>query len=357
MTPGARTENFADVDTPAVLIDLDIVERNIARFQAYCDEHGIEARPHIKTHKLPRFARAQVAAGAVGITCQKIGEAEVMVDAGLEDILITYNIIGAAKLDRLAALARRCRLTVVADNPYVVDGLGHRFASEPEPLAVMVECDTGAGRCGVQHAAEVVDLARRISNTRGLHFAGLMTYPPMGRQAHVEARLAELRAALHSSGLECPRISSGGTPNMWQAHETPSAQEHRAGTYIYNDRSLIAAGVCGEADCALTVLTSVVSRPTAERAIIDAGSKSLTSDLLGLTGYGLVWGHPRIAVHGLSEEHGTLSLGGDDIDIGARLRVVPNHACVVSNLVDSVLLHRNGRVESEENVAARGRSR
>lgn len=346
-----------DIDTPAVLVDLERVERNIARFQQHCDRHGIGVRPHIKTHKLPRFARLQIKAGAVGITCQKIGEAEVMAQAGIDDIFLTYNILGETKLRRLAQLAGQCRLSVVADNAVVVQGLSRTFAREPRPLEVLVECDTGARRCGVQSAQEALTLARLIHDSPGLSLGGLMTYPPMGDQAPVEAWLKQAKAALIESALPCPRVSNGGTPNLWHAQDVPSATEHRAGTYIYNDRSLVKAGVCTEDECALTVLATVVSTPTRDRAIIDAGSKVFTSDLLGMEGYGLLPAAPATTLASLSEEHGTLHVPHADWmpRVGDRLRVIPNHACVVSNMVDRVYLIRGEEVVSEELVAARGR--
>jgi D-serine deaminase-like pyridoxal phosphate-dependent protein len=345
------------IETPCVLIDLDIAERNIRRFQDHCDRSGIALRPHIKTHKLPQLARAQIDAGAVGITCQKIGEAEVMAEAGLDDILITYNILGDAKLARLAALANKVRLSVVADSSAVVDGLSVAFASATRPLEVLIECDTGAGRCGIQSPAAAVALARRIGAAPGLALAGLLTYPPMGDQAPVERWLGEARQALESAGQPCPRVSTGGTPNLWRWQVGPSATEHRAGTYVYNDRSLVAAGVCTQADCALTVLATVVSRPTETRAIIDAGSKVLTSDLLGLQGFGMVAGQPEVRVAALSEEHGILDLASSTFRpaIGARLRIIPNHACVVSNMVDAVWTLRDGALGGQGPVAARGR--
>jgi D-serine deaminase-like pyridoxal phosphate-dependent protein len=348
---------FQVIETPSVLVDLDIAERNITRFQTHCHRNGIALRPHIKTHKLPQLAHAQVEAGAVGITCQKIGEAEVMADAGLGDILVTYNIVGEAKRARLAALAQRTRLSVVADHPVVVDGLSTTFAQLGSTLDVLVECDTGAGRCGVQSPADALALARRIESAPGLALAGLMTYPPMGDQAVVERWLGEAKAALASAGLSCPRVSTGGTPNMWSCQDVPSATEHRAGTYVYNDRSLVAAGVCTEADCALTVLATVVSRPTGTRAIIDAGSKVLTSDLLGLKGFGLVAGRPGAAIAALSEEHGIIDLTASPWRpaVGERLRIIPNHACVVSNMVDAVWTLRDGALADQWPVAARGR--
>lgn len=349
-------DNLTMIDSPAVVIDLDRALRNIRRFQDYADSHGLKLRPHIKTHKLPALALRQIEAGAIGITCQKIGEAEVMAAAGLRDIFITYNIVGDAKLRRLATLAQQCRLSVVADSFDVIAGLSAVFAGEPAPLEVLVECDTGAGRCGVQNPEQAVDLARQIDKAPGLIFGGLMTYPPMRESSKVDDWLQHARDGLLSVGLPCQRISSGGTPNMWRAHEVSCATEHRAGTYIYNDRSLIAAGIATVEDCALTVLATVVSRPTETRAIIDAGSKILTSDLLGLAGYGLVVNAPDAKLIGLSEEHGTLDLSACTWrpQIGERVQIIPNHACVVSNMVDEVWL-RQGNNLVKTPVAARGK--
>lgn len=345
--------------TPAVLIDLDIARRNIARFQAYADAHGLKVRPHIKTHKLPALARLQLASGAIGITCQKISEAEAMLDGAPEiaDLLITYNIVGAEKLARLAALARRVRLSVVADSAAVVDGLSAAFAGEPAPLTVLVECDTGAHRCGVATPQDAALLARHIADAPGLAFGGLMTYPPVGGAGAVQDFMSAARSRIEADGLTVPVVSSGGTPSMMHAAEAPLTTEYRPGTYVYNDRSLVARGVCGWEDCALTVLATVVSVPAANRAVIDAGSKTLTSDLLGLTGYGHVLGRPDILIDQLSEEHGRLiSEAPITLEVGDRVRIVPNHACVVTNMVDMVHVIESGRPGTQAwPVAARGR--
>lgn len=343
-------------DTPAVLIDLEVVERNILRVQAQFDALGIAFRPHIKTHKLPTFAQKQIDAGAVGITCQKIGEAEVMADAGISDILITYNILGEEKLERLALLAKRSSLIVTADNDVVVRGLSARFEKEP-PLKVLVECDTGHARCGVQTPEEAVKLARLIAQSPGLEFHGLMTYPAPSDMKAVNTWLERTTSLLEAEGIACPVVSCGGTPNLASAGDVTAATEHRAGTYIYNDRSLIEHGAASQDDCALTVQATVVSRPTPDRIVIDAGSKALTSDLLGLTGYGLVVDAPDAVISNLSEEHGVIELAGSDWDpsIGDVISIIPNHACVVSNLADNVHIKTSdGQIETVA-VAARGR--
>lgn len=345
------------LDTPCVLVDLDRAEANLQRAQDYADAHGLRLRPHIKTHKLPRFAKRQVGLGAVGITCQKLGEAEVMADAGLDDIFLPYNIIGTEKLHRLRRLNERLTLAVTADNAPTIEGYAATFAETGKPLRVLVECDTGMGRCGVQSPEEAVALAALIAGSRGLVFEGIMTYPPAGSPGEARERLGAVIAALADAGLPPAIVSTGGTPDLWSAHETEAATEYRPGTYIYLDRYQVAKGVGTLEDCALTVLTTVVSRPTEDRAIIDAGSKALTSDLLGMTGYGLVLGYPDAVVTGLSEEHGTIDLSASERkpEIGERLRILPNHACPVSNLFDRVHLVAGDHVVATESVAARGR--
>ncbi|HMB47737.1 MAG TPA: D-TA family PLP-dependent enzyme, partial [Afifellaceae bacterium] len=337
--------SYPEIETPAVLIDTEIAEANIRRFQEYCDQHGLNVRPHIKTHKIPELAKQQLAAGAVGINCQKIGEAEVMADTGLDDILITYNILGEAKLQRLRAVADRVSsLAVTADSDVVVDGLSRAFSDTARPLKVLVECDTGGRRCGVQSPREAFALAQRVANLPGLHFNGLMTYPAPGSAEAVQTFVTETIGLLGEADLECPVVSVGGTPDMWRAHLVPAATEHRPGTYIYYDRSMVARSTCTEADCAITVLVTVVSTPAAGRAVIDAGSKVLSSDLLGLDGHGHIIGRPDIAIAKLSEEHGHLDYPADaePLTVGERLRIIPNHACVVSNLVDAVHFTRQG---------------
>jgi D-serine deaminase-like pyridoxal phosphate-dependent protein len=348
---------FSELDTPAVLIDIDRVEANLKRVQDYADSHGLKLRPHIKTHKLPRFARRAMELGAVGITVQKLGEAEVMADAGISEIFLPYNILGDAKLARLRALSERVHITVTADSAETVAGLSVTFADAIGPLTVLVECDTGMGRCGVQSPADAVTLAQLIAASPGLEFGGLMTYPAAGQVEANAAWLAAARDALIAAGLPPAIISNGGTPDIWRAHEVTAATEHRPGTYIYLDRFQVAKGVGGYEDCALTVLATVVSRPTENRAIIDAGSKALTSDTLGLTGFGLIEAYPGAEITGLSEEHGTIDLThcARKPVIGEQLRIIPNHACVVSNLFDTVTLISGDDVVETVRVDARGR--
>ncbi len=350
-----RPKTINDIDTPAVLIDLDRAIANIAHAQAHADARGIKLRPHIKTHKLPFFAKMQVEAGAVGITCQKLGEAEVMADAGLTDIFLPYNILGEAKLARLKALHHRIQLSVTVDNETTLAGLAATFTGSARPMKVLIECDTGMGRCGVQSPDEALALALEIAAAPGLRFGGLMTYPAAGGYAAAEAWLAEGVALLAKSGLECETVSSGGTPDLWHSGNKSVITEYRPGTYIYLDRYQVAQGVGALDDCALTVLSTIVSHPTQDRAITDAGSKALTSDTLGMTGFGVIPGHPAALITGLSEEHGTVALNGALLSVGDRVRILPNHACVVSNLFDEVHLISGDKVIDILPVAARGR--
>jgi D-serine deaminase-like pyridoxal phosphate-dependent protein len=345
---------IADLDTPTVLIDIDRVEANLQRAQAHATEQGYALRPHIKTHKLPRFAKRQIELGAVGITAQKLGEAEVMADAGIADIFLPYNILGPRKLARLKALNERVTLSVTVDSPDTLFGYAATFTSG-KPLTVLIECDSGGGRCGVQTSAQALALARQIALAPGLRFGGLMTYPPLHGVEKSNAWLSEAVALFAEAGIAVSRVSSGNSPDMWAPAAAP-VTERRPGTYIYYDRFQVKERAANLDDCALTVLVTVVSRPTATRVVIDAGSKSLTSDLLGMEGFGLVMG-TDLTVKGLSEEHGVIELpvASDWPRIGERLRIIPNHACVISNLFDSVTLISGDEVGEVVPVAARGR--
>jgi len=352
----AHDGSIFSLTTPAVLIDETIVDNNIARVQKYMDQAGLKARPHIKTHKIPEFAKKQLAAGAVGITCQKISEAQVFADAGIDDILLTFNIIGAEKLEALKTLHEQITLTVVADSRETVDGLAATMDTS-RPLSVMVECDTGGQRCGVQTPREASELAQYISSKPSLHFVGLMTYPIPNAEDAVEAFFEQTAGLLKQAGLECPIFSTGGSPSLFSAERATIATEYRAGTYIYNDRSLVRAGHCGFQDCAMHILTTVVSRPTDDRAVLDAGSKALTSDLLGFTDFGYVVDYPEAVITGLSEEHAVVDLSAcsKKPEIGEKIRIIPNHTCVVSNLMNHIYVHRNGQFDRKIEVAARGK--
>ncbi|MCX7326167.1 MAG: D-TA family PLP-dependent enzyme [Hyphomicrobiales bacterium] len=359
MTSSAfKTSLIRQFGSPAVVIDLDVVEANIARVQAACDAAGVANRPHIKTHKSPLIAAMQRDAGARGITCQKLGEAEVMAAGGLDDILISYNILGEDKMARLGGLLRQTLVTVAADNPVTIAGLPMAAEIAGRALPVVVECDTGRKRAGVETPAEAIALARQIAASPHLTFAGLLMYPPEDRWPQTQAFVDEVQAALRADGLALNIVSTGGTPNMANLGQLKGATEHRAGTYIFNDRMMMACGQATLADCALQVYATVVSRAAPERGILDSGSKTLTADPGGgLDGYGYIIEHPQARIHKFAEEHGFLDLAAcnERPGVGDIVRIIPNHVCVVCNMVDRYVAVRGETIIGEIPVAARGR--
>ena len=341
-----------ELETPFPVVDMDRMEANIFRLQAYLDEHKIANRPHTKTHKIPEIAQLQVDAGAVGITCQKVSEAEVMVEAGLTDIFIPYNILGENKLKRLMPLASRATISVTADSAVVVRGLSKAAQEANLTMTVLVECDTGLQRCGVQSPGEAAELARLIAGLPNLHFGGLMTFPT---NEHLDGFVCQTRALLKDEGIPIERVSGGGTPCMWEAHTHPELTEHRAGIYVYGDRLTLRSGAVKLEDCAIKVHATVVSRPTSGRGILDAGSKSLSSDLHGLDGYGYICEYSDAKIYDLSEEHGHVDFSAcpKKPEIGERVTIIPNHCCMVTSLFDEVVGARDNQVEVHWRVAAR----
>jgi D-serine deaminase-like pyridoxal phosphate-dependent protein len=297
-----------ELDTPSVTILLDVMEANIRRVQAHLDAHGLANRPHIKTHKIPAIAKAQIAAGAVGIACQKLGEVEVFVDAGAaDDILLTYNLLGPAKTERLAALVPRVwRLAVVLDNEVVARGLSEAGMRHGVDIRFLIECDTGFGRNGVQAPEQALELTRAAMRLPRMHFEGLMTFP---NRAPNTAEFFERALALFArAGIAVPVVSGGGTPALPQVGDFPMLTEHRAGTYVYNDVMMVHSGVATWDDCAMRVRATVVSRPTPDRAVLDAGSKVLTSDRYYVQNHGRLLAYPEAVVAALSEEHAIVDL-------------------------------------------------
>jgi D-serine deaminase-like pyridoxal phosphate-dependent protein len=360
MTTPLAAKIARDYGTPCAVIDMDKVERNIARVQAACDAAGVANRPHIKTHKSPWLAKMQVAAGARGITCQKIGEAEVMAEQGLDDILITYNLIGEEKMARLAALQAKANMTVAADNEVVIASLPKAAEMSGRCLSVVVECDTGRKRAGVETPAEAIALARLIASHKGLSFAGFMLYPTETGWPDAQKFFDEALKGVREHGLDATMVSTGGSPNLINLGKLKGATEHRPGTYIYNDRMQVAAGVASWDDCALNIYSTVVSRPAPERGILDAGSKTLTSDPGGgLDGFGLILEHPEARIARFAEEHGFLDLARSNTrpNVGDVVRIVPNHVCVVVNMMDEVVMVRGNEIVGVLPVAARGKLR
>lgn len=352
------------LSTPCVVIDDDIVERNLQRVQAYFDKIGVAFRPHIKTHKLPSLAKRQLAAGAVGINCQKISEAIPFVDAGIQDILISYNIIGDEKLAALLALSKRCDLSVTADSVVCVQGLAKTFAGTGQTLKVLVEVESGSKRCGVVSPEEALEIAQLIEQSDGLEFLGIMTYPPAYTEKETESILTATKDIIENAGIDIPVITSAGTPSIFHSENNKIITEHRAGTYIYCDRATVvyskreteAEKMFTLDDCALTIQATVVSVPTDDRCVIDAGAKALSYDLYNNTDYGHIKQFPEAIIRDLSEEHGHVDISACPVKpkIGDVVNVIPNHCCLISNLYDHVNFVKNGQVVETVPVASRG---
>lgn len=351
--------HVSDLDTPAVTILLDRMEANITKTQERIAAHGLACRPHIKTHKIPAIAAKQMAAGAIGLTCQKVSEAEVFADAGVaDDILITFNIVGKTKTDRLMRLSERLkRLAVVADNEVVLRGLSEAGVRHGRDVPVLIECDTGFGRNGVQTPEAARQLAQMATNLPRIRFEGLMTYPCKAPQT--TDFMSEALALLATDGIPVPVVSGGGTPALPDLSPFTMMTEHRVGTYVYNDVTMVNVGAATWDECAMHVRATIVSTPTPDRAVIDAGTKVLTREQYATAGFGRVVEYPEAVINNLSEEHGMIDFSRSEAkpQVGEVISIIPNHCCVVSNMVDEVYGVRDGEVEVVWPVAARGRVR
>ena len=356
------------LETPAVVVDLARMERNLGAAAAYAASHGLALRPHVKTHKSPRIAAAQLARGAQGLTCATPFEAEVM-SAVCDDLLVAYPPVGAPRARRLAALPPQVRVTVALDSMLAIEELARAARTARRTVGVYVEMDLGMHRVGVPGVDDALALAKRAAAEPGLEFAGLAFYPGHVRE-QVEQQddklrtlgdqLARALSRFNAAGLP-PRVVSGGsTPTLWRTHELPGVTEFRPGTYVYNDRTTASIGACAWDDCALTVLATVVSTAVPGQAVIDAGTKALGREpVRGADGegFGQLLEHPEVVVSRMSEEHGVLDLAQSDWhpEVGERVRVIPNHVCIVVHLTDLVYGVRDGAVVSSWPVAARGR--
>lgn len=360
---------ISEIDTPAVLIDAEKLSRNLRKMADYCKHHGLSLRPHTKTHKIFEIAHMQVQYGASGITVAKLGEAEVMADSGLKDIVVVYPLWGESKWNRLGELARRVRISVAMDSFPVAEGISRSATNAGVEVGIRVEFDTGFGRCGLPIDDNSIREVQRIRALPNLRWEGISVYPGhiMGNRALREHdlvlendRLDRLYALLDAAGVSCPVVSGGNTPAAFLSHRFHGVSEIRPGTYVFNDRNTVDAEAASYDECAATVLVTVVSTSVAGRAIIDAGSKTLTADTL-LSGerrhHGYIQGHPEMALYDLSEEHGHLQIPEHSrIRIGDKLRVVPNHICPCINLQERVFLVSGDDVVDQWKVSGRGRS-
>jgi D-serine deaminase-like pyridoxal phosphate-dependent protein len=361
---------LAELETPALLVDLDALEANLAEMAAVAARAGVRLRPHTKTHKSPEIAHLQVAAGAAGITCAKLGEAEVMADAGLDDLLIAYPLVGDDKLRRLAALLERARVRVTLDSVEVAEGLGRLGRELGRDLEVLVEVDTGLHRLGRPPGPPTADLVGRVARVPGVQLAGLLTHAGHAYRAPTAAELRRLaeREVLdlvetaelcRRQGIDLAEISVGSTPTARIGAFVDGVTEIRPGTYALNDATMMRLGVATEAMTAARVLATVVARPTVERFVLDAGSKCFTTDNMGtVPDWLVVAGRPDLHMDFLSEEHGVGHRdGGEELRIGDRLQVIPSHVCGCVNLFDVAYGVRRGKLERELPIAGRGRVR
>jgi len=363
--------HYRELSTPALTIDLDLLERNLAQMVSFCREHGLGLRPHTKTHKTPEVARMQLELGAVGLTVAKVGEAEVMASAGLNDILVAYPIYGAEKLRKLGSIARTRRLLVSLDAEATAAELSRAASEQGATVGILVEFDSGLRRCGLTPGPACVELARKVERMPGLKFRGLMTYSgniwgtELERREEVRRVAEQMERALGAfaeARMPVEIVSGGSTPSAHLSHLIPGLTEIRPGTYVYNDLNTFYQGACRLEDCAARVVTTVVSTAVPGRAMIDAGSKTLSSDLLGSgpkTGHGYVVEAPDACLIKLNEEHGHLDISSSNhcFHVGEVLTVIPNHVCTCVNMHDEVFLVREEQVVGSWRVEARGKIR
>ena len=364
--------HISELDTPSLVVDLDVMERNLSQMAEYCRRHDLRLRPHTKTHKIPELARKQIESGARGITVAKLAEAEVMIDAGLTDLLLAYPIVGPIKTRRLADLAQRATITVSLDSEDAARGISAALSERGAGgVGVLVELDVGFGRCGVARETDALALAQKISSLPGLEFKGLMFFP--GHFGVSPDERSVLRQQVNEFLDRCletfaradmtPEIVSGGsTPSRYESDLFHAVNEVRPGTYIFNDRSTVGVSAAKVDDCALSVLVTVVSTSVSGHAVIDGGSKTFSSDTYHAEhgrGFGLIKEDPSAEIERLSEEHGHLNVSQSPrkYTVGERLMIIPNHVCTTVNMHDEIYGVRGEEVETIWRVAGRGKVR
>jgi D-serine deaminase-like pyridoxal phosphate-dependent protein len=360
----------ADIDTPALLVDLEAMEANLRRVADYTERNGLRLRPHTKTHKSPRIGRRQLELGAAGLTVAKVGEAEVMLDAAPSDMLVAYPVIGHSKLERLMAVARRAHVTVSLDSLFAAQQLSEAAQAAGVIVGVLAETDVGLGRVGVSPGRELVDLAQGIERLAGLTFEGIAFYPghikdngaaSMEALAALGGLIQSILADFRREGIQARIVSGGSTPSLYHSHELAGLNEIRPGTYVYNDWNTVTSGACTPDECAAALLVTVVSTARPGQIVVDGGSKTFSSDRLTGSGAESTFGHvieaPEARFHKMNEEHGYVDIRpcGRKFEIGERLRIIPNHICVAVNLHERVYGIRNGEVEEVWEVAGRGK--
>lgn len=359
------------LDTPSIIVDQAVMERNIVNMGKYALEHGVNLRPHIKTHKIPYIAKLQLAAGAMGITVAKVSEAEVMAQHGIDDIFIAYPIVTRLKADKVCKLAKAGkRMIVGVDSAAGAQVLSAAAQELGIVLEVRLEIDTGFQRTGILFE-EAMGLAKEISGMKHLKLQGIYTFRGFSMNGKPTTDLERagldegslmvgLANELRSHGMDIVDVSAGSTPSGAHVAKVKGVTEIRPGTYVFNDRMQVKLGVCSWEDCAASVRVGVVSRPAPDRMIIDGGSKTFATDVLpgisplDLVGYGHFIEAPHAVLERLSEEHGMVRIDpSDTFRVGDIVHVVPNHICPTINLHNRIWLQDGDRLESLE-VAARG---
>lgn len=357
--------HIQELDTPALVVDLDVMERNLERVASYAREHRLRLRPHTKTHKIPALGRRQLELGAVGLTVAKVSEAEVMLSADPEDLLVAYPVIGMAKLQRLVSLPARTGVTVALDSEYAARVLSEAAVTAGTAFRVLLEVDMGLHRVGVP-PEEGAKMAQLISTLPGLEFDGVTFYPGHIKQMDgIDEQIPALSSALDAvvsavedAGLPCRIVSGGSTPTLFHSHRVSALNEIRPGTYIFNDRNTWLSGACSLEDCAASILTTVVSTAVKDQIIVDGGSKTFSSDKAANgIGFGYFPDAPRAVLEKMNEEHGFVDIREEKKrwNIGEKVRIVPNHVCVAVNLHERVYGVRGENVEECWAVEGRGK--
>ncbi|MBX3070544.1 MAG: alanine racemase [Thermomicrobiales bacterium] len=359
--------NSEGVDTPAPLVDESILQQNIDDMAEIARGFGVKLRPHIKTHKSTVVAKRQIEAGATGIMCAKIGEAQVFADAGITDITVGYQIVGDLKIHRLLTLMEQADVTVCLDSLVAAEALSGALSSEGRTVKVLLEVNTGHDRAGVLYGQPAVDLAIGVAKLPGLQFTGVMTHEGHGsaqpaetiREVSLEAgkRLVDTAEGIRAAGIQVDTVSVGSTPCAIHTPGVEGVTEMRPGTYVYRDTMGFRYGIYGPDRCAVRYLATVSSRPARDRAILDSGAKTLAADgSAGFPGQGYVVGHPDVRLKALYEEHGVAILPETEegMELGNRVEVIPNHVCTSVNLHDRLFVVRDGAVVDEWKVDARG---
>ncbi len=352
--------HIQDLDTPALVVDLDIMERNLARLADYARAHSLQFRPHTKTHKIPALGARQLASGAVGLTVAKVSEAEVMLRSGVKDLLIGYPIVGREKMRRLVGVARETRVTVSVDSIDAAQPISAAAIEAGVTIGILAEVDAGLHRVGVQPELFATFL-KQLAPLQGLELRGMAFYPGhiKSQDAAAMGELSQLISGLvaeaAAAGFALPIVSGGTTPTMWHSHQVAGMNEIRPGTYIFNDRNTVIAGACTPEDCAASILSTVVSTSVPEQFVIDGGSKTFSSDRAAADGFGVFLDTPDALFAKMNEEHGYVFHPGHRRKVGDRVRVLPNHICVAVNLHERIYGVRGDEVVETWTVDGRGK--